>query len=406
MFFLPRSACYSWYSHHIPGVGIRFLAFEYGTLDSEEEEEEDDNHHDGPYTSLAWIRDVSIDHRVTDEWNGSELVQAQDNCCSSADDVPMFVNTKDHHWDYEYCDPTSGCIEGVKFSEDGSHFTVRVNNRGDPTYYPYYFDSDRDHDFVAIFSIEKGQTECKITELLSYNDIEGMVRVTSQYIFYKPSNQDTLSVMDIRDGLKLKEINMLEDFPSHSRRTDRIAATSILTGCNLFIFHGAIPEPKSDMNVAEGKYALHAVDLDTLETRHAFKDDTFERKFRYWYRNPDWVRSSICDGKVGVFTPIKEEKESIFTLFYLASGDPEKILHGDKSIASNVPRGKGDTVELKRVVEIRQGICLLQTEVASSTKIKKQVLTYGVKNYFETISWKNVELPRALQSWFRVLGDA
>ena len=152
----------------------------------------------------------------------------------------------------------------VTFSEDGSHFALSADGVGSGPL------GHMGHAaFVSIFSIEKGDSEeYKISEILTFDDNEGMVRVTSEYIFYKET-RDTLSVMDVRDASKLMEIDVGIKIDN---TTDRIEASSILAGRYLLLFHGAI-ERRDDYHAstADGKYALHAVDLDTLETRHELK---------------------------------------------------------------------------------------------------------------------------------------
>ena len=153
----------------------------------------------------------------------------------------------------------------VTFSEDGSHFALSADGVGSRLIGHHFVTS---HAFVSIFSIEKGDSEeYKISEILTFDDNEGMVRMTSEYIFYKET-RDTLSVMDVRDALKLKEI----DVGIQINNTNKIKASSILAGRYLLLFHGAIERrDEYRARVADGKYALHAVDLDTLETRHELK---------------------------------------------------------------------------------------------------------------------------------------
>ena len=137
--------------------------------------------------------------------------------------------------------------------------------------------------------------------------------------------------------------------------------------------------------------------LMPLETRHALIDATFERGFAYNH-SCDLI-SSICKGKVGVFQPTKEKKKRIFVLLDLASGDPEKILQSRKSVISNAPRGKGERVNLIKMVEMKGGLCVLETAVVSRRGKRK--------TYFETMLWDSEEeLPRALVSWFGIPADS
>ena len=138
------------------------------------------------------------------------------------------------------------------------------------------------------------------------------------------------------------------------------------------------------------KCGLITVNLDTMETKRITP-----KKIKSAYELTEGFKplSSamvISGGKIGVLSAVERTDDEVtkfpICLVDLSSGKQKKIL--------DISPGSGQNMMIKNITEVKQGVCLFET-VTEFDEYEKLS--------FETLSWKNEKLPKAINVWLQVL---
>ena len=109
--------------------------------------------------------------------------------------------------------------------------------------------------------------------------------------------------------------------------------------------------------------------------------------------------TKINDGRIEILTNVWSHLSGVL-LRDLASGDAEKVLGGQrvitwKSWEQENNGNRTNSVEVKGLIEVKPGLCLLVTHDYPG----------DYKLALETVAWSGEKLPRALETWLEWLTD-